>query len=293
MIRKKLWKIPIPIAIAIIIALFAGGGALIYALTKTTEKAGPVGYWKFDEGAGTVAYDASGNANNGTLTNFDFNDNSNWTTGKVAGALEFDGSNDYVDAGTGASLDMGTGDATVEMWIKLASISRNHGLIRTRTDGDSDAGISWYYLSALNKIYFRFCDGSTTRLEHSSSAFTITDTNWHLITVTYDRDGNATYYLDGISKFALAISTQQGNITNSASLRLGYGTTYYQNGLIDEVRVYNRALSAAEISWNYNRRGPVGWWPFDEGSGQEVHDRSGNDNHGDWNGTGDHWAEGN
>ncbi|PIQ91875.1 MAG: hypothetical protein COV69_04405, partial [Parcubacteria group bacterium CG11_big_fil_rev_8_21_14_0_20_39_14] len=106
MIRKKLWKIPIPIAIAIIIALFAGGGALIYALTKTTEKAGPVGYWKFDEGAGTVAYDASGNANNGTLTNFDFDDDSNWATGKVAGALQFDGSNDYILKSDNASLSV-------------------------------------------------------------------------------------------------------------------------------------------------------------------------------------------
>jgi hypothetical protein len=50
---------------------------------------GLVGWWKFDEGSGTVAYDSSGNGNDGNLTN-----GPTWTTGKIGGALSFDGVND-------------------------------------------------------------------------------------------------------------------------------------------------------------------------------------------------------
>ena len=77
---------------------FFGGGA---AIPEDTMTRGLVGYWKFDEGGGTTAYDASGNGNDGTLTN-----GPKWTQGKEGGALAFDGRNDYVNAGNGASLNI-------------------------------------------------------------------------------------------------------------------------------------------------------------------------------------------
>ncbi|PJA20326.1 MAG: hypothetical protein COX62_04920, partial [Deltaproteobacteria bacterium CG_4_10_14_0_2_um_filter_43_8] len=70
----------------------------------------------------------SGNGNNGTLTNFDFNDTSNWTTGKVAGALQFDGSNDYILKSDNASLSV-TAALTLESWIKLDTASAEQTVI--------------------------------------------------------------------------------------------------------------------------------------------------------------------
>src|SRR3990167_283101 len=73
---------------------------------------GLVGYWNFDEGSGATVADSSGNGNTGTLTN-----GPTWTTGKIGQALSFDGSNDYVDAGTGSSLNLAS-SLTVSAWIK-------------------------------------------------------------------------------------------------------------------------------------------------------------------------------
>ena len=72
---------------------------------------GLVGWWKFDEGSGTVAYDSSGNGNNGNLTN-----GPTWTTGKIGGALSFDGENDYVDVPSIQSVN--GGGVTFAVWIK-------------------------------------------------------------------------------------------------------------------------------------------------------------------------------
>ena len=123
--KKKLWKLPISIVIAVAIVLL-GGGILIYALTKSTTAAGPVGYWTFDEGAGNTAYDVSGNNNNGTLTNFNFDTTSGWTTGKVAGALKFDGVNDYVSVANSASLGVAsTNKITISAWVKWTGTTTN------------------------------------------------------------------------------------------------------------------------------------------------------------------------
>src|SRR3989338_5343069 len=71
------------------------------------QTSGLVGYWTFDEGAGTTANDSSGNNNTGTLTN-----GPTWTTGKIGQALNFDGVNDYVDLGFPSALQLsGTGMA--------------------------------------------------------------------------------------------------------------------------------------------------------------------------------------
>ena len=105
---------------------------------------GLVGWWKFDEGSGTVAYDSSGNGNNGNLTN-----GPTWTTGKVGGALSFDGENDYVDVPSIQSVN--GGGVTFAVWIKpthFDSIDYPHII--------SGAGVSFHgagpaYISSNNK----------------------------------------------------------------------------------------------------------------------------------------------
>ncbi len=280
--RRKIWILPLPIAIAVIIIFIAGGGALIYALTKTTEKAGPVGYWKLDEGAGTVAYDASGNNNSGTLTNFDFNDNSNWTNGKVAGALKFDGTNDYVDCGISTSLDI-TDVITIEVWVKRSDLNRGQSILHK---GIAGQGYDLFIKGSDNAIRF-------TRLgvkDYDSNA-TITDTNnWHHITIVENSSYAVSFYLDGA--YQDTVTHNAGGISSGQILSIGGYDSYYFKGAIDEVRIYNRALSAAEVQWDYNRGGPVGYWKFDEGSGGSVSDSSGNGNTGTWSGTGTHWAPG-
>ena len=236
--KYKLFKIPIPILIAIGIIL-AGGGVLIYALTKTTEASGPVAYWKLDEGAGTIAYDASGNGNDGTLTSFDFDNDSNWGMGKVAGALEFDGTDDYITVGNIGSVQ------TVEFWLNNSNAA----------DG---------ILELVN---------NTTYISISGSAISLTGFT------------GTTTYVNGTTKSTLSSGWNHvvitSNVVSAASVNIGEANSNYMDGFIDEVRIYNRALSAGEVSWNYNRGGPIGWWKFDEGSNSSTtYDSSGNGNNG-------------
>ena len=87
---------------------FFGGGA---AIPEDTMTRGLVGYWSFDEGDGTVARDASGNNNHGTLTN-----GPQWAQGKNGTALQFDGKNDNVERRNGSSLNI-TDSITLEAWV--------------------------------------------------------------------------------------------------------------------------------------------------------------------------------
>lgn len=79
-------------------------------------QAGPIGNWKFDNGTGTVATDASGNNNNGSVVG------ATWTTGKVAGALDFNGSNASVRVPNSASLAF-PNQVTIAAWINGRSFA--------------------------------------------------------------------------------------------------------------------------------------------------------------------------
>ncbi|MDI6891330.1 MAG: hypothetical protein QMC83_10420, partial [Thermodesulfovibrionales bacterium] len=109
---------------------------------------GLVGYWSFDEGAGQYAYDGSGNANNGTLTN-----GPKWTTGKSGGALSFDGIDDYVDCGNKPSLDFSTNDFTVEVWAKAVGGTFGRGIINKGGWDSIGYSIQQAY-SPANTYYF-------------------------------------------------------------------------------------------------------------------------------------------
>ncbi len=94
---------------------FGGGGSI----PEDTMTRGLAGYWNFDEGSGQNVYDATGYGNDGTLaSSTDSSDEDpTWETGKVGGALEFDGVDDYVKIPDSASLDI-TGAITIEFWVK-------------------------------------------------------------------------------------------------------------------------------------------------------------------------------
>ena len=87
---------------------------------------GLVGHWNFDEGAGTTASDSSGNGNTGTLTNGPV-----WTTGKINGALNFDGVDDNVSIPWNSSLDLPNNGGVISVWFKLDSANLGQGSRRS------------------------------------------------------------------------------------------------------------------------------------------------------------------
>lgn len=213
-----------------------------------TSASGLVGYWKFDEGGGATATDASGNGNNGTLTLMD--PATDWISGKAGGALDFDGADDYVNFG--ADNFGVTNEITVSAWFKLDNVSGTHMIAAKRIE-------PWPSASALFLLY-AFKDQLVFRVYTSAAITEFSDVGavsagvWQHAVGTYD--GTAVrVYVDAVMK-SDPPATSGPLSTNSYSTLVGAqafsgGKTDYFDGAIDEVRIYSRALHAAEIQTLY------------------------------------------
>jgi len=211
----------------------------------TRLETGVVGYWHFDEGVATSSYDSSGNRNNGVLIN-----GPTWQTSsncRSGSCLSFDGTNDYVDVGTGTSLSI-TQNITMETWVKLNTYTSGG----TNTDRASIVQKTGQYYMTVNSangtldVFFQGITGA-----HTSSNSTIPLNEWAHVAITYD-GSNIKWYINGSLDKTLPAAGTIG--TDLRSVRVGGepGFGRFTNGHIDEVRIYNRALSAEEIQNHYN-----------------------------------------
>lgn len=207
---------------------------------------GLVGWWKFDEGSGTTAGDASGNGNIGTLIN-----GPTWTTdSKVgSGAIGFDGVDDYVDIPTAVASNLNK-QITYSLWVKPSSVSLNRMLIILGGDSTTDAG-AYLRIQNGNAIYFVLGDGTNRDIASMTIPALSTD-NWYYLTAVADlQNGTKKIYINGALSNSKPISLT-GSLSATASVhKIGFWSGDHYSGLIDDVRVYNRALSAAEISELY------------------------------------------
>jgi len=211
-------------------------------LTPGLRDKGLVGYWSFNEGSGTIAYDYSGNNNNGTLTN-----GPTWTQGKVGQALSFDGVNDYVNILYNPNLNVVNNKFTIAMWLNMNTPADRGRQILGKF---SYLGSGYYVFmySGENRISFGFHGGGSVWISKSND---ITYNQWQYIAVTLD--GNIMkVYLNGTLN---SMRNDVGTVgTDTIDLTIGgYVPAYVVgNKFIDEVRIYNRALSDAEIQAIYN-----------------------------------------
>jgi len=233
-----------------------------------------VGYWKFDEGSGTTAYDSSGNNRNGTLVNMD--PVASWVNGKYGKALQFDGINDYVDISNSSDLNF-QGNYTVSFWMRTTSTSRNM-LVAKHISGYPNG---WCFTinepaAGPNKLTFFY----GTDLWVVANKI-VNDGVWHFITGVVDYANSLLLlYIDGeLDKSGSITGTFTPNTENIKFGSYSQGGSYF-NGLLDEVRIYNRSLTAEEIRGLAGVKGPVGYWNFDEGKGIVAADSSGNGNDG-------------
>ena len=208
---------------------------------------GLVGYWKFDEAtstATTTTFDASGKSNHGTLTSGVSRATS---TCKVSYCLDFDGVDDYVDSGSGSSLDI-TQNVTLVSWVKLDTYTSG-GTNTDRASIVQKTGQYYMTVNSANGTLDAFFGGVTG--SHTPSNSTVSLNQWMHTAITYD-GANIKWYIDGVLD---KTSAATGTITSDPrSVRIGGEPAFgrFLNGSIDEVRVYNRALSADEIQrlWN-------------------------------------------
>jgi len=275
------------ILLTLYLALQAGTASAA-TISRPMHNAGLVGYWAFDEGAELTAYDRSGNSNDGTLNNMDDFD---WVSGQHGGALDFDGTDDYVTADHSSSLNL-TGDLSMSAWIRRDNPQVDHGSVISK--GNANDNGQQYYMQVLSTGQLVSVIGNAPTngvyLNHSSTANVGTGI-WTHIVMTLNGDSSSIYIDGSLDSTGTGSGSRQ---TNTDVIEIGRrgDASFKFRGPLDEVRIYNRALSADEVRRLFNLGRPkvgtafmsdglVAYYDFNIGKGGiDVFDRSGNGNHG-------------
>ncbi len=232
----------------------------------------PVGWWKFDECKGTVAYDSSGNGNHGALQVGVLGSQAsaglctsgdsthawyNGATGKRNYSLNFDGTDDYVEVGDdGSSLQSEI--FTISAWIKNTDASPNWSSIVDKELSVTDRNYGFlvgksYGASPDDVLQLWYSSGGSNSLRLYGST-PVRDGNWHHVAVTRD-DSKIVIYVDGMED-AITTTSPVPDIQNGV-LRIGMESDgdYPFQGQIDDVRVYNYALTSAQVKDIFNGGG--------------------------------------
>ena len=233
----------------------------------------PIAEWKLDENTGTLAKDTSGNNNTGTLTN-----GPNWDRGKFGSGVKFDGVDDSIS--TGKQLLSGSNDFTVGAWMKSGGI-QNIYAVPLSQGHSSFQGFAFQYgypnASDLQLIAGNGSGWAGVSFNYNANL----DFNWHYIVAT--KSGTTlTTYKDGVYQATATVSL----LYSATNFTIGQDTINTDanhrtwNGSLDQIRIYNYARTPAQVAWDYNKGGPVGWWKMDECKGNTSYDASGNANNG-------------
>lgn len=198
---------------------------------------GQVAAYGFEEGSGQATADSSGLNNRGAISG------ATWvTSGKVGGALSFDGANDMVSVADSASLDL-TAGMTLEAWVYPTALADWHTVVMKETNGELVYALYASENVSIPSVYVRI--GNSSRRLAGTSALPLN--TWTHLAATYT-GSTLRLYVNGTQ---VASQARTGSIaTSNQPVRIGGNAVWgeYFNGSIDEVRIYNRALTVAEIA---------------------------------------------
>ncbi|MBI2299621.1 MAG: LamG domain-containing protein, partial [Armatimonadetes bacterium] len=217
---------------------------LCAAAALAQPEAGLVGAWSFDEGQGTVARDGSGQGNDGRLHGC------SWVKRGSGWALSFNGLTDQVDCGDAPGLDL-TGAVTLEAWIRPTGSPSAEPLIFGKYY--DSYGVTMY---GANGCWFYISGGGN----NVNSTLKLND--WNHVAATFDGT-TMTLYINRVkvgSKTSKAPRINHGGrfrmgvlLADAQATDPGYSGTAHWRGVLDDVRVYNRALSEAGILGHYKQ----------------------------------------
>jgi hypothetical protein len=195
---------------------------------------GLVGAWIMNEASGETLFDSSGFSNKGTITN-----GPTWITGKFGPALSFDGVNDYVSI---ASKPITAGPFSVSTWSNIT------GSGIQAIYSQSSANIAMYIRPDVSNTFETVVDGANGDFSPNNS---FVAGNWYNFVMTYD-GANVRGYVNG--KLAIGPTARTAVYTGGTGELGRYNSgSSYTTGLIDDIRIYNRALNADEIQALYLR----------------------------------------
>jgi chitodextrinase len=224
-------------------------------VSNTVPTGGLVCDWAMDDGTGTTAADSSGSGNPGTLVN-----GPAWTTGKINGALSFNGINNYVST-PGINLS-GTRAVSVCLWVnRTYSKTGGHALFESTANfNNSTTGFGVFPDDTSTCSGGGMLVGLQGNAGYNLKCFAQPSSGvWHHLAVVLDKSQNAAnevnVYVDGVLQTAQAQAYSSANTnnfgTNPLYLMARGGSQEFSAGVIDDFRVYNRALSASEIQQLY------------------------------------------
>lgn len=211
----------------------------------TEHDLGTVGDWRLNEGSGSTASDVSGSSNDGSLIN-----DPTWVSGRYGQALDFDGTDDYVEVSDSASLDI-TEQITMSAWVNpdncddRGTVATKNGAYYMQVHSDCTVAVYTYYDNSGSK-------GSSSYTYSNSQ---IPTGSWTHIAFVEEADGTRNIYINGeLDKTASMESTIW---ESNDPLRIGaQGSSNRRfDGTIDEVRIYNSALSSKYIKEIANGEG--------------------------------------
>jgi type II secretory pathway pseudopilin PulG len=221
-----------------------------------TQASGSEGYWPFDEGSGTTAYDSSGYGNNGTWSG----SSPYYDIGKVGPySANFNGTNDIMSSSQ--SLDLsGTNKISISIWMKFTTTATDVLFEHSVNDNVNNA----FFIATGDGSpagHIEFCDHSNSagyNVIYTSN--THNDGHWHNVVITSDRSLNGAnqskIYIDGVDEtvnnpnYVSDISENYGTYPLYIGSRSGLIAPFA--GQIDDARIYGRILSATEIQNMYN-----------------------------------------
>ena len=204
-------------------------------------------------------------------------------------SVSFDGTNDYIDLGTSSTLNP-TSSLTLSTWIYINGAGT--GSLPTiynssKTSNGISGGIALAYTS--NKIRFYLDTTGSSGWVYAESNSTLSTGQWYHLVGTWD-GSTVTLYIDGTAQSTTASASTIGYNTGTPAYIGRYSTNYFE-GLIDEVALFNSALSVSDITSIYNSGvpaditslSPLGWWRMgdnDGGTGTTITDQGSGGNNG-------------
>ncbi|MBI5359621.1 MAG: DUF2341 domain-containing protein [Planctomycetes bacterium] len=232
------------------------------------DETGLVGSWHFEEGAGATSgsiADSSGYSNNGTMNGFS-SPYGVLSPGKTDNSMSFDGSNDYVSIPHNNVFNFGAGDFSIEFWLKSDGTGTSERyIISKNTDGNN----FWSFSNRISstKLTFELYNGASSVALQSTTIF---NDNVYRCFVVSRNAGVMKLYVNGVMESSGSFS---GTMNFTGSIEMGrMGSLGNMKGDLDEVRIYNRALSIDEINACYNAKAKLNYGDirFTGNSGMEF-----------------------
>jgi hypothetical protein len=200
-----------------------------------------VGKWTFNKGSGGNASDMTGNDNTGLIMN-----GTNWVNGRVGKALNFDGTNDWVDCGNDNSLTVGGGDFTISAWINFPGAMAGLGDLVGKRNKITSVGWVWHVTPTVTRLWTSSYGGVDYFYNFEYNQW------YHLVMVRDKSNALVHYYINGEKK--ISVTGTSADVSNTGKLaigRLSEDDYQYFKGKIDELSIYKRMKTSDEILSDY------------------------------------------